>query len=553
MISTRIIEPTQSAYNPPLLIKSILERSLNYNLDTEILYRDQVRMNYRQLYKRIAQLAHALTNMGVKPGDVVGIMEVDSHRYLELYFAIPMIGAVLHTINFRLSPDQIVYTMNHAEDKVVFCHQMFAPLLEAVRPNLKTVEKYVMLKDAGQEVKVSFPIVGEYEEIIAKESDTYDYPDFDENTMATLFYTTGTTGLPKGVCFSHRQLTLHTLGVTASFSAVDTPIAITAKDVYMPMTPMFHVHAWGVPYMATLLGMKQIYPGVYEPNMLMKLIEEEKVTFSHCVPTILNMLINHPKAAGEVSLEGIKMVIGGSALPRGMAKAATAKGISVLTGYGMSETCPILSVAQLSSSMQDTLTPDEQLDERIKTGRAVIFVEMKLMDDDGNFLPWDGKSVGELVVRAPWLTQRYYKEEERSEELWEGGYLHTGDMAVMEPNGTVIIVDRKKDVIKSGGEWISSLELESLISSYPGVKETAIIGIPDEKWDERPLALIVLHDGQNIGDEDIKQHLGKFVETGEISKWAVPDIYKFVSEIPKTSVGKINKKEIRKLYAENKL
>lgn len=553
MISTRIIEPTPSAYNPPLLIKSILERSLNYNLDTEILYRDQVRMNYHQLHKRIAQLAHALVEMGVQPGDVIGVLEVDSHRYLELYFAVPMIGAVLHTINFRLSPDQVVYTMNHAEDKVVFCHQMFAPLINGIHPHLNTVEKYVILKDEGQEVKVDFPIEGEYEDLIAHQSEEYDYPDFDENTMASLFYTTGTTGLPKGVCFSHRQLVLHTLGVSMSFAAVDTPIAITARDVYMPMTPMFHVHAWGVPYLATLLGMKQIYPGAYEPNMLMKLIKEEQVTFSHCVPTILNLIVNHPKANEKGVLDRVKMVIGGAALPKGLAQAALEKGINVLTGYGMSETCPIISIAYLSESMQQELTKEQQLDERVKTGRAVLFVEAKLMDDDSNFLPHDGKSVGELVVRAPWLTQRYYKEEERSEELWEHGYLHTGDMAVIEPNGTIIIVDRKKDVIKSGGEWISSLELEGFISTHPAVKEAAIIGIPDEKWDERPFALIIPHDGQSIQEDDIKTHLLKFAETGELSKWAIPEAYRFVSEIPKTSVGKIDKKEIRKMYVEKKI
>lgn len=552
MIKTRIIEPTASAYNPPLLIKSILEKSLNYNLDTEILYRDQVRMDYHQLHKRVAQLAHALTNMGVQAGDVVGVMEVDSHRYLELYFAVPMIGAVLHTINFRLSPDQVLYTMNHAEDKIVFSNQLFAPLIEAIHPNLETVEKYVMMVDAGQEVQTNFEIVGEYEALLAQEKDSYDYPDFDENTMASLFYTTGTTGLPKGVCFSHRQLVLHTLGATTTFSATDTPIAITARDIYMPMTPMFHVHAWGVPYLATLLGLKQIYPGAYEPNMLMKLIEEEEVTFTHCVPTILNMLIQHPKAK-EDKLQGLKMVIGGSALPKGLAKSALAHGVNVLTGYGMSETCPILSIAHLSTPMKNSMSEEEQLEERIKTGRAVTFVDMRIMDDDGNFLPWDGKSVGEIVVRAPWLTQRYYKEEERSEELWENGYLHTGDMAVVEPNGTFIIVDRKKDVIKSGGEWISSLELESLISAHAAVQETAIIGIPDERWDERPLALIIVRDGQSLQAEDIQNHLQQFVDSGEISRWAVPEIYKFVTEIPKTSVGKIDKKVIRALHAEGKL
>ena len=552
MAETRIITPTPSAVIPSLLIKSIFERSLNYDLDTEILYRDQVRINYRDFHKRVAQLAHALTNMGVKPGDVIGVMEVDSHRYLELYFAVPMIGAVLHTINFRLSPEQIVYTMNHAEDKVVFCHQMFSPIIQGVHDHLDTVQKYVILTDKDQEVQVTFEIEGEYEALLAKEKDKYNFPDFDENSMATLFYTTGTTGLPKGVCFSHRQLVLHTLAVTASFCAIDTPIAINSKDVYMPITPMFHVHAWGVPYVATLIGMKQIYPGAYQPDMLMKLIKEEKVTFSHCVPTILGMLLNHPDA-GKVDLSGFKMVIGGAAFPKGLARAAVQAGMNVLTGYGMSETCPILTVAYLSSKQRAELPSEAQLEERIKTGRAVLFVEVAIMDEEGQFLPWDGKSIGELVVRAPWLTQKYFKEDKRSEELWEYGYLHTGDMAHIEPNGTVLIVDRKKDVIKSGGEWISSLELESLITTHPAIQEAAIIGIPDPKWDERPLALIVLRPGQTLSPSEIQTHLKQYTETGELSKWAIPEQYKFVTEIPKTSVGKINKKEIRRLFSENKL
>ncbi|HOZ85198.1 MAG TPA: long-chain fatty acid--CoA ligase [Niabella sp.] len=547
-----LITPTKSAYNPGLLIKSILDQCLHFEPEKEIHYRDLYKMNYRDLHSRVSKLANSLRELGVKAGDVVGVLDFDSHRYLELYFAVPMIGAVLHTINYRLSPEQISYTMNHAEDKVVFCHKTLLPLIIGIKSTLTTVEKYVLLKDDEAALDdVSF-LSGEYEELLSRQKDEYSFPDMDENTMATLFYTTGTTGQPKGVCFSHRQLVLHTMVVANSLCAIDSPVRIHSTNVYMPLTPMFHVHAWGMPYVATMLGMKQVYPGPYEPEMLMKLILTHTVSFSHCVPTILGILVNNPKVK-SLDLSFFRVIIGGSALPFGLAKSTLDLGIDIISGYGMSETCPVLTLPYIPTDTLNTLTIEEATAERIKTGRPILFVDLKLMDDAGNFLPFDGKTVGEIVVRAPWLTQTYYKETERSEELWQFGYMHTGDMAWVEPNGTVVICDRKKDVIKSGGEWISSLAIESLISSYLGVKETAIIGVPDEKWGERPLALVVLGDGVNVSNEDLKNHLQQFVDTGQISKWAVPDIVKFVKEIPKTSVGKIDKKLIRVLIEKNEI
>lgn len=552
MKKTLPISPSESAFNPGLLIKSILGQSLHYEPDKEIFYRDRFSMNYRTLHERVAKLANALNAMGVGAGDVVGVLEFDSHRYLELYFAVPMIGAVLHTINHRLSPEQVSYTMNHAEDKIVFCHETIFPLVTLIKEGLQTVEKYVLIKDSDQPAPSSVTFAGEYEELLAAQSDEYRFPEFDESSMATLFYTTGTTGLPKGVCFSHRQLVLHTLAVAASLSAVDSPVRIHSKDVYMPLTPMFHVHAWGMPYIATMLGMKQVYPGQYEPEVLMKLILTHRVTFSHCVPTILGLLVTNPKVK-ELDVSFFRVIIGGSALPKGLAQGAMALGIDIIAGYGLSETCPVLTVPYIPKEKLASMEKDEEANERIKTGRPVLMVDLRLMNEEGNFLPHDGKSIGEIVVRAPWLTQTYYKEKERSEELWKYGYMHTGDMAWVEPNGTVVICDRKKDVIKSGGEWISSLALESLISAHPAVKETAIVGISDEKWGERPLALIVLAEGQNTDINGIKQHLQQFVKTGYLSKWAVPDEMRFVNEIPKTSVGKIDKKLIRTKVENNEI
>ncbi|TAN20369.1 MAG: fatty acid--CoA ligase [Chitinophagaceae bacterium] len=550
MQTTRIIQSTPSAYNPPLLIKFILEQSTKYEPDNEILYRDIFRMNYRTLNRRIAQMAHALTDAGIQAGDVVGVIDYDSHRYLELYFAVPMIGAVLHTINYRLPPEQIIYTVNHAEDKAVFCHEDFIPLLNGIKNKLETAEIFVLLSDR-KDTSIPTPFLSEYESMIKGKPVEYDFPDFDENSLATLFYTTGTTGKPKGVYFSHRQLVLHTISVMTALSAIDSPVRIHSSDVYMPLTPMFHVHAWGIPYVSTFLGMKQIYPGKYEPEMLMQLILTEKVTFSHCVPTILNMLVSNPKTK-DLDISHFRVIIGGSALPAGLAKATLGLGIDIITGYGLSETCPVLTVTYLPHRLKQKMNVDEEVAERIKTGRAIPFVELRLIDDGGRSLPFDGKTVGELIVRAPWLTQGYFKEEERSKDLWEGGYLHTGDMAYIEPNGTVVICDRKKDIIKSGGEWISSLDMESLLSAHQAIKECAVIGLKDEKWGERPVALIVPNEGKIIHEEDIKNHLQQFIQSGHLSKWAVPDEFIFCKEIPKTSVGKIDKKLIRMQLAGGK-
>lgn len=552
MASSRLITPTQSAYDPPMLIKSILAQSLLYEPEKEICYRDLVRMNYKGLNARIAQLAHALKASGVKEGDVIGVMEFDSHRYLELYFAVPMIGAVLHTINYRLSPEQIAYTMNHAEDKLLFFHKTLLPLVASLRPGLKTVEQYILLKDDETVPEEATFLNGEYEALLKGKAEKYDFPDMDEHTMATLFYTTGTTGQPKGVCFSHRQLFLHTISLCASLSGIDSPVRIHSTDVYMPLTPMFHVHAWGMPYLATMLGMKQVYPGAYEPEMLMKLILGHRVTFSHCVPAILTLLVSNPKIK-QLDVSFFRVIIGGAALPKGLALAARQMGIDIIAGYGMSETCPVLTLPYLPMSKMEKMTIEEEVAERIKTGRPVLFVDLKIMDEELNFLPFDGKTVGEIVVRAPWLTQTYYKEQERSEELWQGGYMHTGDMAYVEPNGTVVIVDRKKDVIKSGGEWISSLALESYISSCPGVRESAVIGVADARWDERPLAFVVPEEGARVGPVELKEYLQRFVDKGELSKWAVPQEFRILKEIPKTSVGKIDKKLIRKKVENNEM
>jgi fatty-acyl-CoA synthase len=534
------------AYRYQLIIKELFDGTLNLDLNQEIVYRDKVRLTYRKMRERVHRLASALTKLGVERGDTVCVFDYDSHRYFESYFAVPMIGAVLHTQNWRLSPDQIIYTMNHAEDKIVLVHAEFLPLIETVRDKLTTIKKVILLTDDGSKPATKVTLDGEYEELLKEASPEYEFPeDLDENTRATLFYTSGTTGLPKGVFFSHRQLVLHTLVLTLQ-GVYETPGRFRSTDVYMPLTPMFHVHAWGMPYNATVMGVKQVYPGKYDPGFLLQLVKNEKVTFSHCVPTILHMLISHP-AAKETDLSGWKLVIGGARLSRGLAKAAMDLGIEIYSGYGMSETCPCISSGGLKPYMSEW-DKEKKLDRLISNGVPHALVKAKILGSEGKGLPHDGASVGELLLRGPWLTEGYFKDPIRTKELWVDGWLHTGDVACIDPDGYIQLTDRIKDVIKTGGEWISSLDLENLASLHEAVSEAAAIGVPDSKWGERPMILAVLKPefvGRVTGD-DIRSFMADFAAAGKIPKYGVPDTVQIVKEIPKTSVGKINKLELRK-------
>ena len=537
---------TPSAYAYPLLVKQLLHAARATAGGQEIVYRDRRRHTYREFFERLPRLANALAGLGVGPGSTVAVMDWDSHRYLEAFFAVPMMGAVLQTVNVRLSPEQILYTLNHARADVLLVNAEFVPLLAIIKDQLETVKRFVLISDDGATLgSFGIPYDGEYEALLAAASPDYDFPDFDENTRATTFYTTGTTGLPKGVYFSHRQLVLHTLAVATALGSAAGQGRVHRDDVYMPITPMFHVHAWGMPYLATMLGMKQVYPGRYSPDMLLKLIASEGVSFSHCVPTILHMLLTD-KAGANVDLSGCKMIIGGAAFPKGLAAAALARGMDVFSGYGMSETCPILTIAHVRGALPDA---DAEAAERIRTGYPIPLVDLRTVDGDMLDADRDGKATGEIVVRTPWLTQGYLHNPPASEDLWAGGYLHTGDIGTLDPRGMLTVTDRLKDVIKTGGEWVSSLALESIISQHPAVNEVAVIGVKDDKWGERPLAMVVLKAGQAVTVEDIKGHVQAFADAGHISKFAVPDRVLFVDNLARTSVGKLNKKAMREQLA----
>jgi len=535
---------TPSAHDAPLSIGQILDRGLAAAPAQEIVYADRLRYTYTTLGERVRRLASALAGLGVKPGSTVAIMDWDSHRYLECFFAVPMMGAVLHTVNVRISPEQILYTINHAEDDVILVNAEFLPLLEAIHAKIRPGVKLVLINDAASQPETRIAFAGEYESLLEGATPSFAFPQLDENTRATTFYTTGTTGLPKGVYYSHRQLVLHTLATMAALA--NAPHAtFSAGDVYMPITPMFHVHAWGLPYVATMLGVKQVYPGRYVPDVLLGLISREKVTFSHCVPTILTMMLGSPALTG-VDLSGWKIIIGGSALPIPLARAAVERGIDVIAGYGMSETCPILTLAHLLPRMLGSPS-EECLPYRCRAGRPIPFVQLRIVDAQMNDVAHDGQSQGEVVVRTPWLTQGYLGETDKSEDLWRGGWLHTGDVGVIDADGYLKIVDRIKDVVKTGGEWVSSLDLEDIILRVPGVAEVAVVGMPDERWGERPIALVVVKPAPAEAPTEaaIRRHVDDYAQRGAISKYAVPDRVHFVDAIPKTSVGKLDKKVIR--------
>ncbi|MEG1766916.1 MAG: fatty acid--CoA ligase [Comamonas sp.] len=536
------------AYAFPLLIKQLLVSPIAQRSRQEIVYRDQRRYGYPELQARIGRLGSALARQGVGAGSTVAVMDWDSHRYLECYFAIPMLGATLMTVNIRLSPEQIAYTLDHSGAEVLLVNADFLPLLETIRAQLPRVKQVICLSDDGV-LPPGMEGGLDYEQLLEIGDAQHAFPDFDENTRATLYYTTGTTGAPKGVFFSHRQLVLHAITVLASVSQATENGRFSRNDVYMPLTPMFHAHAWGYPYIATLCGWKQVYPGRFDPSSASLLAQKEGVTFSHCVPTILDMVLSAPQSHG-VDFKNWKVLIGGSALPRALCQRALAQNIDVYCGYGMSESCPLITLAQLKTDTLDS-APDraeKAVDLRMTPGMPILLAQVRVVDADMQSVSVDGSSVGEVVLRSPYLTQGYHDNPRASDTLWEGGWMHTGDIGQFDADGYLHLVDRQKDVIKSGGEWISSITLEDLISQHAGVREVAVIGVTDAKWGERPLALVVAREPGALDGAELQRHLREAVQKGALSAFAVPERYVFVEHISKTSVGKLDKKRLREAY-----
>jgi len=540
------------AHDFQLLIKSLLKMPIAQASRKEIVYRGDLRFSYPQFVERVHRLGAALTALGAKPGMRIAMADWDSHRYLEAYFAIPMLGCTLMMVNIRLAPEQIAYTVDHSDAEIMLVNKDFYAACHAIRDKLPKVQKYICLADDNAPADNGYGegYAGDYEALLAAATPLPEFPDFSEETTATTFYTTGTTGQPKGVHFSHRQLVLHTLLLMSTMGMAGVNGRVSREDVYMPLTPMFHVHAWGFPYVATCMGMQQVYPGRFLPPVVLRLLATERITVSHCVPTILHMLLTAPEAA-NLDLRGWMVVIGGSSMPRALCDAALARGIDVFSGYGMSETCQIATMSQITrDALADADAQGAEI--RCTAGLPGALIELAIVDEDMNKLPHNGTASGEVVLRGPCLTDGYTKNEEASAALWRGGWLHTGDIGSVDKHGYLHILDRSKDVIKTGGEWISSIGLEDILLLHPAVSECAVVAVEDARWGERPLAIVVLKQGASATQEEIKSLIRARVDANELSRFAVPDHVVFAEALEKTSVGKLDKKKMRAIYGSVK-
>lgn len=539
----RFAEATDETYHYPLTIRHLLDRALVTSSQQQIVYRDRHCFTYSGFAERIGRLASFLTASGGEEGMTISVLDWDSHRYLEAYFAIPMMGAVLQSVNVRLPIEQILYTLTQTQPGVILVHRDFFPLVDEIRQALPGLRSIIAIMDGGDEPLPQWA-TGEYEALSEDADPHFEFRDFDENAIATIFFTSGTTGNPKGVCFSHRQLVLHALAL-CGHSGDTRHRGFGVDDVYMPLTPMFHVHAWGMPYVATMLGLKQIYPGRYDADMICRLRTEHKVTYSHGVPTILQMVLAAADRTGA-DLSGWMMVIGGSPLTPALFEEGRRRGMELVCAYGMSETGPILTVARRSPRAPAGAPNESYL--LTRAGVPVSLVAARIVDEDMNTLPNDGQARGELVVRAPWLTPCYLGDAEGSKALWHGGWLHTQDVATIDKDGNITICDRLKDVIKSGGEWIDSILLEGIVAGAPGVAEVAVIAVPDEHWGERPLAVIVPAPLAEIDLAAINVPIEKAIASGAITRYAKLERFVTVDVLPRTSVGKIDKKSLRTRY-----
>lgn len=542
-MTLRFAEPAQDYYRMPLTIRHLLDNVLVVARDQQIVYRDRVSLSYAQLLERIARLASALHGAGVREGDTVAVMDWDSHRYLEAYFAVPMMGAVLLTVNVRLPRPQVAYTLAHARARTVLVHSDFFDLFDGVRGHVPDIAHVLAMRDDAAEPMPEW-VDGEYEAALAAGDPDFPFHDFDEDAVATTFYTSGTTGDPKGVCFTHRQLVMQTLVAAGQFGATSRTSGLGYDDVYMPMTPLFHVHAWGTPYVATMLGVKQVYPGRYDAALLCRLRERHRVTYSHCVPTLLRMVVDEAKKSGA-DLSGWKLGVGGSALSEALYREATDLGMAIYPGFGMTETAP---TAIKGRPFPDARNAAEDLAYRLSCGVPTPMVSVQIVDEAMNPLPHDGETRGELVLRAPWITSCYVGDRAASDELWRGGWMHTQDLATIDRHGYVRIRDRMKDVIKTGGEWIDSIQLEMLVATANGVSEASVIAVADARWGERPLAVVVARTGAQPTLDDLNAPVLAAIEQGLITRYARLDRYVCIDQLPRTSTGKIDKKRLRSMF-----
>ena len=533
----------------PLLISSLLVHAERHHGDQEVVSRrvegDIHRTTYRELAARSRRMAKALAGFGLQSGQRVATLAWNGYRHMELYYAVSGSGAVLHTLNPRLHPDQVVYIADHAEDQVLFFDLTFLPLVEAIAGRVKTIRRFVAMTDRAHMPAASkIPDLLCYEDLIASEDDRFDWPEFDEAAASSLCYTSGTTGNPKGVLYSHRSTVLHTFAI-----ALPDALSCSSRDAILPVVPMFHVNAWGLPYAACMTGAKLVFPGPgLDGKSLYELFESEGVTLSAGVPTVWQGLLAYVEAKGFRFSTMRRTVIGGSACPPAMMRTfQDGYDVKVLHAWGMTEMSPVGTVATLKGKHVG-LPSEQQAAIQAKQGRAVYGVDMKIVGEDGAELPWDGKASGELLVRGPWIVSRYFKDEGGDPLVKDAhghGWFPTGDVAAVDPDGYMQITDRSKDVIKSGGEWIGSIDLENIAMAHPKVAMAACIAAQHPKWDERPLLIVM----KKPGTELTKEELIAFYE-GRIAKWWTPDDVVFVDAIPLGATGKMLKNRLREQYGK---